>query len=148
MNALVSIDQAELTSHRLATERANAWRGRCLNLFCRAERLISEDLARTSAADKLPLLLSQRLARLAKASEEQSPRLKALIAFDALLDLRNAVAHGEGSIFIDTKGQWLLLLEYRSRTGLIERAIRETHSKALHTEIHKAVQRLEAYLKP
>ena len=148
MNAHVSIDQPELVSHRTATARANAWRGRCLNYFCRAERLISDELERASETEKLPLLLSQRLNRLTKGCDTSSARSHAIAAFEKLLNLRNAVAHGDGSIFIDAKGQWLLLLEYRSRTGLIERTIRETNAKALHIEIHKVVQRLEAHLKP
>ena len=98
---------------RPATEAVNAWRGRCLASFARAERAVSEALwALGGAAGKtaLPLLVGLRYAALAARLEERGDlpdALVALRAFGAHDDLRIFLCHGDSRITLDRSGRWL-----------------------------------------
>ena len=141
MNAPTKI--LEVDPFASATERANCWRGWMVNQFAKGEMLIASAIAVNGDA-KIPTVLKQRVDRLRPIVEEQ-----AQVALDRFLDLsrhRNALAHGEGLITIDRKGQWMLRLTFYdkdSRTSIIHY---EPDAQALREEIRNANAVLKAAL--
>ncbi|HJR83419.1 MAG TPA: hypothetical protein VJ775_05785, partial [Sphingomicrobium sp.] len=49
-----------------ATEAANGWRGRCVNLYSRAETLIGHALLHREPTAKPPMLIGKKVERLQK----------------------------------------------------------------------------------
>jgi len=147
MNMVASIESLK-SAHRAAVERANCWRGRCVNLFARGERVISQALLASPQGAKLPMLNSQRLDRLSKASVDKPRLSKALAEFGELADVRNIIVHGESRVYIDVNEQWLLRFECIGRTGASQRSIDQAEGEKLVRQIHKSVQRLEGLLSP
>ncbi|AZO59682.1 hypothetical protein EJ078_10875 [Mesorhizobium sp. M1A.F.Ca.IN.022.06.1.1] len=102
---------------------ANAWRGRCLDLFARSEAAVSETLlvlansSRHGAVVKLPHLVGQRFEELATLigptgafASEGKASAAALLAFRPHEGLRASLAHGVGKVVLDQQGGWLLVL--------------------------------------
>ena len=146
MNAPANLELNFQNFHCAAAKEANEWRGRCIALFARGERAVSEHFLR-DATRKLPMLLSQRLDQIAKDFEGHGRVSSAICGFRELLDLRNAVAHGDARYYVDPKGRRLIHFEYFSRRGIEQHTILQEHSEDLHRRIHQAVQRLAARLK-
>ena len=100
----------------------NAWRGRCLDAFARAEAAITVCLIFLSAAEtehtvRLPHLVGQRREALGHALAAMGTQgqdvLKAQSALTALRDhdqLRTMLCHGVGSMSLDRNGRWTVVL--------------------------------------
>ncbi|WP_394730287.1 hypothetical protein [Altererythrobacter sp. GH1-8] len=115
-------DPAGLKPHDLAKTEIEAWRGRCLNIFARGEKAVTESLAsarETSSNLRLEPLAGQRLNTLAKLDEDHCSTEKQKAA------LRNAVAlwrehdekrpyfsHGITAEFLDRKGEWHVQIDF------------------------------------
>ena len=147
MNAPVSFEHTLTTAHRDAIEHANCWRGRCVNQFARGERLISEALLTAVPGAKLPMLLGQRVDKLAKLVEAKPKSANAIETFRGLGSIRNAIVHGDGSVFIDGQGRWLLQLTFVAGNALVQETVNELEADRLLREIQQCVQRLGTQLK-
>ena len=131
-----------------AVNEANRWRGRCINLFARGEQCIMNALANALPDDApIPMLISQKIKRLAALCESDPEQLALLDAFAALLPTRNALTHGSGRVFIDRSG-WLLLLTFQSRRTEMNEQVTDSQAEAVRKQLHATVQRLERGLKP
>ncbi|HET9335731.1 MAG TPA: hypothetical protein VFO12_04905 [Sphingomicrobium sp.] len=137
-----SLDEA----HRRATADGNQWRGRLINLYARAEGRISDALHRVEPDRTLPLLLSQKISRLKKLSTDPL-LIEELAKLEGRLGERNSLVHGEGKIWIDPNGEWLLQLSQRRRAGDVQHMLQSDTVKSCHAELHKLVQRLASKLK-
>lgn len=95
-----------------AIETVNAWRGRCLASFARAEAAVSDALVTLGAADGkavLPLLVGQRFTTLATRLESRADAtdaVAAIRAFAAHDQLRTFLCHGDSRILMDRRGRW------------------------------------------
>ncbi|TIP06451.1 MAG: hypothetical protein E5X72_01665 [Mesorhizobium sp.] len=107
----------------IALTAANAWRGRCLDIFARSEAGVSETLlmlanmSRQGGIVKLPHLVGQRFEELAVLigptgafASEGTATAAALSAFRQHEHLRSSLAHGVGKVVLDRQGNWLLVL--------------------------------------
>jgi hypothetical protein len=144
-------------------EAVNAWRGRCLNAFARAEYAVTEALDRLSqdaehgASVRLPHLVGQRFEALAAAigpegafaqgSEQACAALAAFREHDAV---RAPLCHGLGKITIDQSGRWTLVIRmtaFKSRRAERSTFIwEEDEAKAVADRIHSDAQRLQSRL--
>ena len=130
----------------MATEEANGWRGRCVNLFARAEFAVGGALLERQPAARMPMLVGQKVQRLS--DDLNSPEIrKRLDEFAALLADRTALTHGRGKPWVDKSGSWLLTLEWVSNKGLERRVFTAKEAMAFHQQLRTAVQRVEAALK-
>ena len=144
-------------------ERVNAWRGRCLNAFARAEYGVSEALDRLSrdgthgASVKLPHLVGQRFEALAAAIGPEGPfASEGAQAFAALRTFREhdvvraPLCHGLGKITVDQSGRWTLVVRMTSfKARRAERSTfvwEEDEAKRVADRIHSDAQRLQAKL--
>lgn len=106
-----------------ALNAANAWRGRCLDLFARSEAAVSETLlvmanrSSNGTVAKLPHLVGHRFEELATLigptgvfAAEGNASAAALSAFRPHEGLRASLAHGVGKVVLDQQGNWLLVL--------------------------------------
>ena len=126
-----------------ATERANSWRGWMVNQFARGEMLIASAIA-THGNTKIPTVLKQRVDRLRPKVGEQ-----AQLALDRFSDLsrhRNALAHGDGVITVDRKGQWMLRLTFFDKDVRTSIVHYEPEAQALRDEIRAANALLKSTL--
>lgn len=103
-------------AHEDATTRVNAWRGRCLASFARAEMAVSEallSLAATREDIALPHMFGQRVTALrsAVATRDEGRELEAaLAAFAMHLPLRVFLTHGDVQVTLDRTGRWQVVL--------------------------------------
>ena len=106
-----------------ASEGVNAWRGRCLDAFARAEAAITEclvflsDPAETGKTVRMPHLVGQRMEALSLAlaaiGTPGPDVVHAQAALTALRDhdgLRTMLCHGVGNITLDRNGRWTVVL--------------------------------------
>ncbi|MDB5581539.1 MAG: hypothetical protein JWR80_6715 [Bradyrhizobium sp.] len=106
-----------------ASDGVNAWRGRCLDAFARAEAAITECLVSLSEPEKsgkavrMPHLVGQRMEALSHAlaaiGTPGPDVLHAQTALAALRDhdgLRTMLCHGVGNITLDRNGRWTVVL--------------------------------------
>ena len=128
--------------HRIAIHDANAWRGRCINLFARAERVVTNSLPGASKP-KAPLL-GQKLDMLAKAMSDRAEVLASINAFKELTELRNAIVHREGRVFSDAKGGWLLQFEATPGNDCLR--VSDLEAEELRRQIQRAVDKLASNL--
>ncbi len=107
-----------------AVQWVNAWRGRCVQCFAKAEGAVSETLLALAAvpgrgdAVRLRRLVGQRFEDLSSAiggagpfATEGGAAALALEAFRQHEPLRPVLCHGIGKVALDRQGQWLLLLK-------------------------------------
>jgi hypothetical protein len=144
MNAPANITVCLHESHRDAVERANAWRGRCVNLFARGEAVIGHALVASTAGRPLPMLLSQRISRLRKSAAVGANQELALDEFSALASERNAIVHGTGKVFVERSGRWFLVLETLGRTGPSETTFSQSRAEERGLALKQTVDRLSA----
>lgn len=111
----------------------NEWRGRCLDVFARAETAVTECLVAMSAAGErgrdvgLPHLAGQRYEALAAMIGEGGPFaaegvgvLGTLGRFRAHQHFRNVLAHSVGKVTLDRQGRWTVVLRLVSlRSGQV-----------------------------
>jgi len=143
MNAPSEIPKLLRDAHRRAIDQANCWRGRCVNYFARGELVIGEALA-TSSAKPLPMLLSQRIARLIDLVNDRPKELAALDQFQSLASDRNSIVHGAGKVFVDSEGKWLLILELLDRSGRYRHQVMQDEAELRARLLKSSVDRLAA----
>ena len=110
-------DAVAVKPHDVAAGEIDGWRGRCLDLFAKAERAVAVTLEAVAARD--PLLSIKHLAghrmvdlnKLAAsedgATEKQSKALlAALDAWPGLEGKRTFLAHGITTVLLDRHGSW------------------------------------------
>ena len=132
---------------RNAIDDANRWRGRIVNLFARGELVVAKAL-QSDKAKPLPMVLSQRIARLNSEIEDSPKRLAAVSNFVALTRDRNAIVHGSGRVYLGRDGFWLLTLETIDKSGTHKRAISQADAEAQDRELKVAVDQLAAAFRP
>ncbi|MDF7774400.1 hypothetical protein P1X14_04005 [Sphingomonas sp. AOB5] len=114
----------------VATERVNAWRGRCVDAFTRAETSVTECLDVLAQVEgrggqvTLPHLVGQRLEALAATISAGGPfeaeagnLLGTLERWRSHTDFRNMLCHGVCKITLDLQGRWTVvfrLVTFRS----------------------------------
>ena len=124
-----------ITPHDIAAAEINCWRGRCLDLFAKAEAAV--DLALRSAIERgmaasMKHLTGQRLAEIvslasseARATDRQKQALIASLEnWQALYAKRNFFAHGVATVLMDRHGRWSVQLDfwvYRTGREILER---------------------------
>jgi hypothetical protein len=134
-----------LVDIRQATEAANAWRGRCVNLFARGELAISAALLETDPAAKVPRLLGQRL-QLLRDAKKGLAAITHLENFAALLGERTALTHGSCKPWAGSGG-WMLTLEWYSGIQRERRMFTERETEEFHRQLRTAVHRMESALR-
>ena len=129
-----------------ATERANQWRGRCVNLFARAEATVGAKLAAKEPGKKLPMLVSQKVQRLGNSLESEADKEK-LGDFALLLADRTALTHGSGKVWLSEGGTWLLTLDWSTAKGPERRTFSNKEADAFHDRLRDLVCNLEKMLR-
>lgn len=159
-NNITAIDNAEWPRAVMA---ANAWRGRCLDLFARSESAVSETLlvlANTPERGTLVRLLhlvGQRFEELANLigpagafALEGKASSAALSVFRTHEDLRVSLCHGVGKVVLDQQGRWLLLLRtlaFRSKQPQrMVRVVEANEADEIVNSLRSAGQRLVSEL--
>ena len=109
-------------SHDAARTEIEAWRGRCLNVFSRAEKSVTESLVKAREADakiRLEPLAGQRLAALKNlvaeqpATESQNRAMTAaLLLWQQHDEKRPFFSHGITTELIDRTGQWHVQIDF------------------------------------
>ena len=125
-----------------ATEEANQWRGRCVNLFACAEAAIGTGLAAKEPDKKLPMLVSQKAQRLSNCLESDDARQK-LGEFAVLLADRTALTHGVGSLWVNDGGKWFLTLDWSTAKGPERRTFSSQEAETFHNRLRTLVRSLE-----
>lgn len=158
MNAPILQNAFQTDSWPEAIAKANAWRGRCINSFARAETAVSETLLILDDGSGVGLqhLIGQRFEAIEKAllSGEygsEHPKLpKVLAAFRQHDSLRPFLCHGVGKVTLDRAGEWqivLRVLTFRmkeaSRSVLV---IDQREAATIADSLQKAEQRLSTEL--
>lgn len=158
MNAETNISQLPPEPFDLARDNVNAWRGRCLDAFARAEEAVTETLLRLAENDRgkslrLLHLVGQRFDELSIALSENGPfsgeckgAYEALQIFRQHNQLRVLLCHGVGKITLDKRGRWtvimrILALRQRKATRS-EQVLHEDEAEQLADELAKASKRL------
>ena len=139
--------KSELNAKLLdATEAANGWRGRCVNLFARAEAVIGAALASREPGKKAPMLVSQKAKRLAGHLTSKVVE-QSLNDFVSFLGDRTALTHGTGKLWVDERGPWLLTLDWVGGGGPGRRVFASWEAESFHNDLRAVVQRLERQLR-
>lgn len=163
VNDPAPIKPADAVDWASVHEAVNAWRGRCLNAFARAEHAVTEALDRLSqdpahgAEVKLPHLVGQRFEALAAMIGDDGPfaregaaAFKTLTAFRAHDAVRAPLCHGVGKISVDQANRWTLIIRMTSfKAKRAERTMivwEEDDARRLGDQIHADAQRLQAKL--
>jgi hypothetical protein len=121
-----------------ATSQVNAWRGRCMTYFARAEHAVTEallSLTPEDAAPSAPLLVGERYAALYQAlgtKPETEQIAVALSAFQVHDELRSFLCHGLSCVLLDRNGHWTATLELiaPARRKLERRTLIVSHADA------------------
>ena len=122
MKAVTPIKALPKEPFEIARDAANAWRGRCLDLFTRCEAAVTETLLVLAAnctgpgSVKRPHLLGQRYDALADAIGSGGPFQSSAGSAAGSLDqlkqldsLRTHLAHGVFTVTLDHTGTWHLI---------------------------------------
>ena len=144
MNAHPEIPMLLRDAHWRAIDDANRWRGRCVNYFARGEWIIGQALSSMASEKPLPMLLSQRVARLDTLVKDQPKKLAALGEFQLLANDRNSIVHGAGKVFVDAEGRWMLILEVLDRSGPRRDQVMQDDAEAKARRFKSAVDKLSA----
>lgn len=165
MNALTPFPTSTLPREPFerAISEVNAWRGRCLDTFTRAEAAVTECLLALSVMPgrssdiALPHLLGERFDALASAVSANGPfALKcthttpALSRFRKHAPLRNMLCHAVANVTLDQKGQWTLIFRLAAlRSGRVVRevlVIREDEAGPLAAQVANEYRNLRSRL--
>ena len=108
--------------HDLACAEIAAWRGRCLDLFAKGERSVSQALEVLRACDpsiKIKHLASQRLndlvgvtSALTLTGKQRKSLDSALKAWEAVDARRKLFAHGVATPLLDKQGSWHIRFDF------------------------------------
>ena len=112
MNIGTVIAPATSPCHLTAYAEVDAWRGRCVRHFAKLEQAIARFLAEHYAevpigGHGLGCRLKQLAAFLDRAPGKNTALQKAIKALDAAKARREAIVHGDGTIYISKDGAWL-----------------------------------------
>lgn len=137
-----------------ANAAVNAWRGRCIDVFARAEASVSETMLvyAGAASSRFPHLVGQRFEALFKVinDEGNSKAVEALAAFRLHDPLRSFLCHGVGKVTLDRDGDWQVVIRLLTfRTGVAERkvlVVDQVEAGPIAASLHKDWQRLDARL--
>ena len=154
------LEPANLRPHDIAKLAIEAWRGRCLNTFSRAEKAVIETLAtiRSKNAETLiEPLAGQRLKTLEKlsiiqpATDAQRIVLTSAIADWRQLDLqRPFFSHGLVTELVDRQGKWHVRLDFIAvkKGALDEQKLQWSQDEAIEfeTRLHHAFTALSGQL--
>ena len=142
----------------------NGWRGRCLDLFARAEWAVTETLLALAAADKagtsikVPHLTGPRYDALYKAVGPGGPfagagvkAAEALASFRKHDSLRCSLAHGTFKVTLDRYGGWHLGVRawaVRSGQPVIDYFLAdEKEARGIADKVERDASRLSAHLR-
>ena len=89
-------------------------------------------------------MVGQRCDQLAKLVDKDAS--VSIDAFRALSGPRNSIVHGDGRVYIDQAGRWLLKLVLFDSDGPCEWTIDEDSADALYCNVKATVQKLQAKL--
>jgi hypothetical protein len=142
MNAPVSIEQTLPDPYRSAIGEVNCWRGCCVNHFARGELAIGRALQAAAPGKKLPMLLSQKFEALRKLCPDGSKKQKAIVDFGAISDDRNSIVHGEGRVYIDHLGNWVLSLRSLNRDSIRTTYFLEAEAEDFRNRLKRVVHQL------
>lgn len=155
--------------HDLAKAEIDAWRGRCMNIFARGEKAVTDSLLTASggtAVPRLDPLAGQRLnslEKLVEAHEATKPQkgalLDAIAAWRLHDEKRPLLSHGVATELMDRHGVWHVQLDFiavQKGVGVPNRATfgkgeAETFEKSLHaafTRLSQQLGQLRKRLKP
>ena len=123
-----------------AVLKACAWRGRCINLFARAEAAVTEGMRQVGLEVRPAMGLRQRIRTFSDSAPDKLR--ERLAALDDLLATRNALTHGCQEVGIQRDG-WLLVLVHDNGAGRVQLAFTEAEAEQFRHDLHRAVQRLE-----
>jgi hypothetical protein len=126
MNAPLDHAGLEAPQFAAALERANIWRGECIQQFAEIERSIGDALQLLS--DAKPALkiksggqIRQSFEELKRVSGAKGSKVqfvaKSLDEIDRLIEWRAHLTHGVLSVWRGKAGRWLLTLEHRDSAG-------------------------------
>ena len=113
MGAHFHVELTLQAAHRIAVDEASAWRGRCINLFARAERVVAVAISANKKSAKTQLF-GKRLGLLADAMADDPSILAVIESLQSLVETRNTIVHCEGHVFVDLKGHWKIGAAKRS----------------------------------
>jgi hypothetical protein len=145
MGAHFHIELTLQAAHRIAVDDASAWRGRCINLFARAERVVAVAISTNKKSAKTQLF-GKRLGLLADAMAGDPSILAMIESLQSLVETRNTIVHCEGHVFVDLKGHWIL--EFEDGSGEAQLRISKSEAEILRRRIQQSVDRLKSKLEP
>ncbi len=164
MNALTNIVPAlPPEPFDAARDEVNAWRGRCLDAFARAEEAVTETLlvlaeTERGKAIRLQHLVGQRFDELNTVlgeggafAGESKAAANALAAFRQHDELRAFLCHGVANVTLDKHGRWTVVMRVialRARKAArSHRAMEQGEAGQLADGLAKASQKLRSHLK-
>ncbi|MXP40226.1 hypothetical protein GRI75_01030 [Altererythrobacter soli] len=140
----------------IAASQIDAWRGRCISLFARAESAVGRSLELAAVhgnAVKLRHLGGQRLADLIALTEgcagtaKQAESLRsALIQWKAVESHRTFFAYGVATALLNKKSHWYVVLDFTAYRGNSPEAERWTLSSQEAEEFEERLARCFADL--
>jgi hypothetical protein len=149
-----------LKPHDLAKAEIDAWRGRCINIFSRGEKAVTDCLTAASEGKppvRLEPLAGQRLNSLERlvgeheATKAQKDALISAIATWRLHDeKRPTFSHGVATELLDRHGVWHVQFDFVAVTKAAGLAYRVTYSKSeaeiFEKSLHDAFTKLAGQL--
>ena len=149
-----------LRTHEIAKAEIEAWRGRCLNTFSRAERSVTETLETIFSNGTKALLeplAGQRLNTLEKlagkyqATDAQKAALVSALSGWRSLDVRRPFfSHGIATELIDRNGQWHVQFDFIAVQKSMPQAQRlnwsQDEAARFEDNLHRAFSTLSSQL--
>lgn len=154
------LDPAGLKPHDLAKAEIDAWRGRCLNVFSRGERAVTDSLLlahQKSPNLRLEPLAGQRLNTLEKLASEHCATEALRTAIQAAIrgwrlydEERPFFSHGVAIELVDRLSRWHVQVDYIAVQKGVGEPRRRTWSKAeaegFEKGLHQAFSALSGQL--
>lgn len=142
-------DPANLKPHDVAKVEIDAWRGRCLNIFSRAEKAVIDSLveARSKFPERrLEPLSGQRLNSLQKVADEHHATDAQKAALDHSIvswrqydEKRPYFSHGVFTELLDRQGRWHVQMDFATVQKGIPEPRRMSLSKAEAEDLEKGI---------
>lgn len=146
--------------HDLAKAEIDAWRGRCLNIFARGEKAVTDCITGalvTSPEFRLEPLAGQRLNTLEKLAEKHSGTeaqkvalSKAIIEWRRNDEKRPFFSHGVATELLDRKGLWHLRLDFiaiqKGKSEPRRLTLSKVEAEELEKSLHAAFKTLSGQL--
>ena len=152
-----------LKPHEIARIEIETWRGHCLDVFAKGERVVGQTLeslrlsAKGATTIKLRHLAGQRADDLAKhisdsgiSAKQAKSVASALASWREFEERRNYLAHAVSTVTLDAKGGWFVLFDmtvYRSDQGAAQRwALGATEAAQFAHQLEASGKHLSAQL--